>query len=214
MKTVGEILKTGREKKNITLERVSVETKIKKKFLENIENNNFRVFPSEVVIRGFIKNYAEFLGLSTNLVLAVFKRDFHGDCQENISSKKEKKLIAPLEFCWSPRLTLVTSIVIAFLTLVTYLGFQYFSLVRNPRLEVLYPPENQEVSSEEIEVTGETDADVTVMVNGEIASIVNSKFSLPVTLLPGENKIITEAFNKLGKKTTVVRTVFQTSREE
>lgn len=125
MKSVGEILKTAREKKSIGLDEVVAATKIKKEFLEAIEANDFQQISSEVAAKGFIKNYAEFLGLSSRPILAIFKRDFIGDKKETIYPYRSN-------FHWTPRLTLVVIIVIFALLLATYLGWQYFSLANTP----------------------------------------------------------------------------------
>jgi cytoskeletal protein RodZ len=125
MKTVGEILKTAREKKNISLDEVVGATKIKKEFLEAIENNDFQKISSEVAARGFIKNYAEFLGLSSKPILAIFKRDF-------VKDEEEIAFIQKSGFHWTPKLTLILVISIFALFLIIYLCWQYFSLVNAP----------------------------------------------------------------------------------
>ena len=125
MKTVGEILKTEREVKNLSLDEVAAATKIKKEFLEAIENGVFRKITSEVTLRGFIKNYAEFLGLSSKAVLAVFKRDF-------IQEKKATTIVSRPGFHWTPQLTLILAVAIFVLLLAAYLARQYLSLVNTP----------------------------------------------------------------------------------
>lgn len=214
MKTAGEILKTAREKKGIGLEEVASTTKIKKKFLENIEANKFQDFSSAVAVRGFVKNYAEFLGLSSGPVLAVFKRDFTDRKKKNLVVGGANRPVDQSVFCWSPRLTLVAVVGFVFLTLMAYLGYQYFSLVKKPKLEVFSPQEGQEVLTKEIEVVGKADPDTTVSVNGNLVSSSGGDFRSLILLLPGENKIVLEATNQLGKKTTVIRTVFHPNDTE
>ena len=125
MRNVGEILRTTREKRNIDLETVVVATKIKKEFLEAIERNDFHKISSEVVARGFIKNYAEFLELSPQAVLSVFKRDF---------VKKNNRLAVFLkpDFVWTPKLTLAAIIVVFSFLIGAYLIRQYLSLANTP----------------------------------------------------------------------------------
>ena len=125
MKTVGEILKDEREVKNLSLDEVATATKIKKEFLEAIEKNDFQKILSEVTLRGFIKNYAEFLGLSSKSVLAVFKRDF-------IREKKAEVIVSRPGFHWTPQLTLLLIVSIFVLLLVAYLARQYLSLINTP----------------------------------------------------------------------------------
>lgn len=125
MKSVGEILRNERLEKKLALSEVEGATKIKKEFLEAIETNDFQQISSEVAAKGFIKNYAEFLGLSSRPILAIFKRDFIGDKKETIYPYRSN-------FHWTPRLTLVVIISIFVLLLIIYLSWQYFSLVNTP----------------------------------------------------------------------------------
>jgi cytoskeletal protein RodZ len=63
MARIGHRLQEVRLRKGLTLERISDETNISLKFLSGIENDNFAGFPGELYIVGFIRNYADYLGL-------------------------------------------------------------------------------------------------------------------------------------------------------
>jgi len=73
MGKVGNIFRDTRLGKGLTLDQVADETNISKRFLQGIENDNFDGFPGEVYIIGFIRNYAEFLGLNPAETVARFK---------------------------------------------------------------------------------------------------------------------------------------------
>lgn len=60
---IGALLREARLKQGITLEKVQEETKIRRRYLEALEEGNYQVFPGEVYLKGFLKNYAHFLGL-------------------------------------------------------------------------------------------------------------------------------------------------------
>ncbi len=58
-------------------EEISRAIKIKVEFLEMIENEDWSSFSLDpITVRGFVKNYAEFLELGQERILALFKRDF------------------------------------------------------------------------------------------------------------------------------------------
>lgn len=63
MKGIGPILKAERESKKITLEQVEEATKIRRKYLEAIENENFAVLPGEVYVKGFVATYLKYMGI-------------------------------------------------------------------------------------------------------------------------------------------------------
>ena len=73
MGKVGSIFRDTRLSKGLTLDQVADEINISKRFLQGIENDNFDGFPGEVYIIGFIRNYAEFLGLNPAEAVARYK---------------------------------------------------------------------------------------------------------------------------------------------
>ncbi|HEX2834622.1 MAG TPA: RodZ domain-containing protein [Thermoanaerobaculia bacterium] len=60
----GEDLRREREIRGISLKEISDATKISKRFLEAIENNDHRTLPAPVFTRGFVREYARYVGLN------------------------------------------------------------------------------------------------------------------------------------------------------
>lgn len=74
MGEIGNILKKAREKSGKTLEEVAQQTKIRIKYLKGIEDENFDIIPGgDVYIKGFIKSYAECVGLKGDEVVNKYK---------------------------------------------------------------------------------------------------------------------------------------------
>ena len=65
-KTVGEMLRLGREARKLSIEQVNRETKISVQTIRALEEDDFGAFPSETYVKGFVRTYAEFLGLDGN----------------------------------------------------------------------------------------------------------------------------------------------------
>ena len=61
MTRLGEMLKAAREEQGMTLEQVEEDIHIRRHLLEALEENNLKSFPSPVVIRGLLRNYAKYL---------------------------------------------------------------------------------------------------------------------------------------------------------
>jgi cytoskeletal protein RodZ len=70
-KTVGEILRTAREARKLSVEQVNRETKISVQTVRSLEQDDFGSFPSETYLKGFVRTYAEFLGLDGNRLWAM-----------------------------------------------------------------------------------------------------------------------------------------------
>jgi Uncharacterized protein conserved in bacteria len=72
--TFGEKLRLERERKNITLEQISVSTKIAIRMLRAIEEDNFSQLPGGIFNKGFVRAYARVLGLDEEKTLAEFQK--------------------------------------------------------------------------------------------------------------------------------------------
>lgn len=72
MMQIGEILKETREEKNISLDEIQAETKIQKRYLVAIEQDDFHALPGKFYARAFIKEYAQAVGLNPEEVLKGF----------------------------------------------------------------------------------------------------------------------------------------------
>ena len=81
MQELGMELKKIRESKGLSLDQVQQDTKIRSRYLEAIEAGDLSVLPGMVYARGFIKSYAEYLGIDGMELLAR-----HGLAAENTPS--------------------------------------------------------------------------------------------------------------------------------
>lgn len=69
MDELGQILREARENKGLTLEEVQAETRIHARFLTALEKGDYTALPTPVHVRGFLRNYARFLGLDPQPLL-------------------------------------------------------------------------------------------------------------------------------------------------
>lgn len=63
MASIGEELRRARMRKGLTLLDVEAVLHIRMAYLEAIEDGNFSIIPGHVYAKGFIRNYAEYVGL-------------------------------------------------------------------------------------------------------------------------------------------------------
>jgi flagellar biosynthesis protein FlhG len=70
----GKTLKQVRERMGVELQTVSKETKINIKILESIEEETFEKLPALVYLKGFLKSYAQSLGLDPQKVIEEYIR--------------------------------------------------------------------------------------------------------------------------------------------
>jgi len=72
--TFGKYFKIRREELKKTLEEISADLYIQKDILEKIEKDKLLEIGPIVYVKGFVKNYAKYLGLNTEEILKIFDR--------------------------------------------------------------------------------------------------------------------------------------------
>ncbi len=206
MTTVGETLANARAKKNLDLVTVEKAIKIRAKFLEALEKNEFDKLPPGTFVKGFIKNYAAFLGLPVEETLAFYRR------QAN-----EEKIPALANFeprigriALTPQFFTTAGIGLLLVLFFAYLAFSYFQFAGAPPLLVNVPENNLVVNQESVEVIGKTDPQATLVINGQTVALTeNGSFDVKIPLQPGLNTLTITATNKYQRQTTVVRNLRQ-----
>jgi len=99
--SVGELLKSAREARSLTLADVNKETKMSLPVLEALEQDDFGSFESEIYLKGFLKNYARYLGLDADQVIGRLEGQRGGATASRGTtwsieeSMKEEKLKSP-----------------------------------------------------------------------------------------------------------------------
>jgi len=72
MTPLGETLQRARLARGVTLEEAERTTRISRRYLEALENENFGLLPAPVYARGFLRTYARYLGLEPAALLPLF----------------------------------------------------------------------------------------------------------------------------------------------
>src|SRR3990172_7385825 len=74
MADFGTSFKKAREARGIPLGRIADETRISTRFLLAIESEEFHILPGGIFNRGFVRAYAEQVGLDPNQAVADYER--------------------------------------------------------------------------------------------------------------------------------------------
>ena len=207
MVRAGERLQEVRLEKDLSLEEVSENTKIKKSFLEYIEKGEYNKLPSVSYAQGFVRNYAKFLGLSEKEILALFRREFDEDKAYRVLPKgfesKEQFPSAGFKIKYT-----IVAVILVFSFLLLYIAFQYRYAILNPPLEVISPSQTDRIVSSRLEVSGKTDPNASVYINEALVTVdSNGNFNKTISVFPGKLIIDVKAINKFGRTTEVKRSV-------
>jgi len=189
MITAGEVLKKKRETLGRSIELVSQETKMQKRFITYIEDNDFSKFDSEVFLTGFIKIYSHYLGLDTEKVLALYRRSkpqkkaTKGKSIEPIWAKYKKIILTPKSL-----ITILSAVF--FVLILGYIGLQIYKFQSPPKLNILTPIDAITVTEEKLFVEGTTQPEAILEINTSLVPIDNQgHFKYEVTLNEGINII-------------------------
>ncbi len=131
MPSFGERLKQEREKRKITLEQISVSTKIGTRMLQALEEDNFSQLPGGIFNKGFVRAYSRFVGLDEDQTVAEYleasgdlppvptesesREDEAREIEENV--RRETSADSPvrqLPWGWFAALLLVVAIALSF----------------------------------------------------------------------------------------------------
>lgn len=70
--TIGAQLRRAREARRLSIEQAAYTTRIRQRYLQALEAEDFAVFPSATQARGFLSAYARYLGLDAAALLSLF----------------------------------------------------------------------------------------------------------------------------------------------
>jgi hypothetical protein len=73
---IGNSLREARLRQALDFPRIEAETKIRGKYLRALEEEHFEVLPGETYVKGFLRTYADYLGLDGQLYVDEFNSRF------------------------------------------------------------------------------------------------------------------------------------------
>jgi hypothetical protein len=73
---IGTSLREARERRRIELAEAEQVTKVRAKYLRALEDEQFELLPSQTYVKGFLRTYAEFLGLDGQLYVDEYSSRF------------------------------------------------------------------------------------------------------------------------------------------
>ena len=193
MVTVGEVLKNKRKNLRKSLDLVSANTKIQKRFIKYIESNEFSPFESEVFLKGFIKIYAEYLGLDVKKVLALYRRT-NPIVKEKQKNSFKKNIIKGKKLFFNPQMVITALIALFALGILLYIGYQIYRFQTPPKLSILQPSSDYTTEEETLLIKGSTEKGVVVEVNDVVTEVDEfSNFEKSIKLNEGINIVTIKA---------------------
>jgi cytoskeletal protein RodZ len=133
---IGRFLEQKRKERGLSLEEVEQATKIRKRYLTGLERDNYSILPDAVYARGFLKTYANYLGLDGEALSRQLKSSRKTRRERGINynsgpeSDFERPLITPSGLRGAQKRMVSTSaivtLIVAVLALAAVIGALYF----------------------------------------------------------------------------------------
>jgi cytoskeleton protein RodZ len=84
MPPIGETLREARLRQRVDIDEVEQATKIRAKYLRALESEEFDRLPGSTFVRTFLRTYAEYLGLDSQLLLEEFRQRHESPREEDL----------------------------------------------------------------------------------------------------------------------------------
>ena len=73
---IGSTLRETRVRRKTTLQQAEDDTKIRVKYIQAMENDDFDLMPSAAYVKGFLRTYADYLGLDADVMIEEYRSRF------------------------------------------------------------------------------------------------------------------------------------------
>lgn len=207
--TVSEQLRSARQNFGWRLSEVAKNLKINVFYLDALEKGNLQKIPKGCYSGKFLSKYAEFLRLNssslvgvmkqekTALGLNVLKKDYFS--QPKVKEKKVFILIKIFKniFLFSGAL------IFCF-----YLFNSIQLIFKPPQIEIISPPNDFITQEKKIDLTGLTDKEVEITVNGELISQTGGAFKKEISLKKGMNVLTISGRKKYGPEQIIKQKIW------
>ena len=86
---LGSELREARVQRGLTLEQISYETRIRTRYLEALEDERFDDLPGDAYAKGFLRTYADFVGLDGPQMVARYRTRFPRRAEPAVAPRRQ-----------------------------------------------------------------------------------------------------------------------------
>jgi cytoskeleton protein RodZ len=122
---IGNSLREARERQGLGYPEIELATKIRSKYIRALEEEDFTSIPGDTYIRGFLRTYADYLGLDGDVYVDEYASRFITSWRDELPPRPERHRIRRRERPIERRAVLL---VLAGIVVVTVLVFAAFRL--------------------------------------------------------------------------------------
>ncbi len=194
-----ERLLTARERKGVDLYRAERDTKIRARYLAALERGDYKELPGAVYTKGFLRNYALYLGLDPDDVLLQWRRERPDGRETEPVIVVPRPIVAPRKgLTFSPAVVVAAIMTVAIVAFAGYVIMQLARFVEPPTIVVTEPRTaviDVDESASSYTLRGESIAGATITINApgwdqpyRVTADADGRWSAEVELRRGENQ--------------------------
>ncbi len=117
---IGNSLREARERQGLGYPEIELATKIRAKYIRALEEEDFTSIPGDAYIRGFLRTYADYLGLDSDVYVDEYASRFITSWRDELPPRPERRRVPRHERPFERRAVLL---VLAGIVVVTALVF-------------------------------------------------------------------------------------------
>jgi len=199
-------LAAARERKGVDLVRAERDTKIRVRYLSALESGDYRDLPGAVYTKGFLRNYAMYLGLDPEDVLRQWRRERGEQTGTEPAIVLPRPLAEPSRpLNFSPSVVVAALLTAGVVLFFIYLSAQLLRYSRPPDLAVTNPAQavidvDESTATYRLAGTSSPGATITIRTRGQdqpyrTTALASGEWSLQVDLRRGRNQFEIDAVN-------------------
>ncbi len=213
MARLGDALRTQRESMGVTMEQAAEDTRIRTKFLQAIESGDYQSLPGTVYTKGFLRNYAQYLNLDPEELLALYTGERGGT--DPVRTFAPMKPLVKRSFIFTPTVLVPVVVLAGIVLFIAYVYYQFTNFAVAPHVDITDPAADAVSQTAEYTIKGRTNPEgrITVRVSpgqdtiNDVRPATDGTFTVTVPLKPGPNHVEVQVLDPAGKLAQATRTI-------
>jgi cytoskeletal protein RodZ len=210
---VGETLQAARERKGVDLYRAERDTKIRLRYLAALEDSDWDELPAPVYTKGFLRNYAIYLGLEPDDILDRWREEM-----EQMRTATRVAVAPPpmplaepggRRFTLSPAMIVSAVVAVAVVLFVVWIGSQFIRFLDVTPVALTYPPNViSTIDAQEVTLQGTAAPGSNITITGPDGKVYTTRtnedgiWSQTVPLVRGRNNFTVVATDTVTNRDT------------
>jgi helix-turn-helix protein len=122
---IGNSLRAARERQRLGYPEIELATKIRAKYIRALEEEDFDAVPGDAYVRGFLRTYAEYLGLDGDVYVDEYASRFLAEWRDETPQRRERPRVRRRERRLERRAVVLVLAGIVVLTALVFAAWQY-----------------------------------------------------------------------------------------